>query len=317
MRILLAPMEGVLDAPLRDVLTRISDFDLCVSEFIRITDQTLPNKVFYRLCPELHNRSKTTSGTRVRIQLLGNNPETLAKSAQKAVQLGSPGIDLNFGCPAKTVNKHKGGAILLKEPDSIYNIIRRVRAEVPAEFPVTAKMRLGFDCHKEALLLAQTIEAAGASEVVIHARTKVQGYKPPAHWHLLAEVKRELNIPVIANGEIWNIEDYKNCIKASNCQDVMIGRGAIASPFLCEQIRAYQNNKEIPKRDWYLEVRPLLKAYYEYCEPSDTQKHQTQLIGRVKQWLHMQSWQYQEAKEAFQEVKRIRTAEEVFSALEL
>lgn len=315
MRILLAPMEGVLDPPLREVLTKVGEFDFCVSEFIRITDQHLPAKVFYRLCPELYNNSKTRSGTDVKVQLLGSNPYTLARSAVKAIKLGSPGIDLNFGCPAKTVNKHKGGAVLLKEPDSIADIIKEVRKHVPQEFPVTAKMRLGWDCHKGAVALAQQIESAGADELVVHARTKLQGYKPPAHWHLLKDIQETLNIPVVANGDIWTLDDYIECRDVSGCSDVMIGRGAIASPFLSRQIRDYQNGISTSKAHWQ-EIKPLLTEFYQACEPNDTPRHDTQITGRIKQWLHMLSWQYPEAKDIFDQVKRFKTRKEVFDIID-
>ncbi len=317
MRISLAPMEGVLDAPLREILTRLGHYDLCVSEFIRISDQGLPSKVFYRLCPELRRNGQTSSGTPVRVQLLGNNPETLSISAKKAVALGSPGIDLNFGCPAKTVNKNKGGAILLKEPNSIYSIINTVRKAVPEEFPVTAKMRLGFDTDENALEIAKGIQSAGADELVIHARTKVQGYKPPAHWHLLAEIKETLSIPVIANGEVWTLKDYNACREASQCSDIMIGRGAIAAPFLIEEIRSSLQGTVPPIRTWEKDTKPLLAEYYDACMPDGTPKQEAYLVGRVKQWLNMMSWQNPEAKIEFAEVKRLRKKSEIFNALQL
>jgi len=315
MRILLAPMEGVLDPPLREVLTQVGEFDFCVSEFIRITDQHMPAKVFYRLCPELYQNSQTKSGTPVKVQLLGNNPVTLGRSARKAIKMGSPGIDLNFGCPAKTVNKNKGGAILLKEPESIISIIKEVREQVPSEYPVTAKMRLGWDSHESAVEIAQQIEDAGADELVVHARTKLQGYKPPAHWHLLADIKKAISIPLVANGDIWTLEDYISCKDASQCDDVMIGRGAIASPFLCRQIREHQNGIHSEKADW-TEIKPLLEEFYIACEPNGSPRHDTQITGRIKQWLHMLSWQYPQAKDIFDQVKRFKTRDEVFEVID-
>ena len=119
MRVILAPMQGVLDPPVRQLLTEFNEYDLCISEFVRVVDQLLPSKVFYRLCPELLNGGKTTSGTPVRVQLLGQSPEWLAENALRAVELGSPGVDLNCGCPSKTVNGSNGGASLLKQPELI------------------------------------------------------------------------------------------------------------------------------------------------------------------------------------------------------
>ena len=135
-------MEGVVDHLMRDMLTRVGGFDLCVTEFMRVVENKLSKKTLYRLCPELRNGAKTPSGVPVRVQLLGQHPQWLAENAQLAVELGSPGIDLNFGCPAKTVNKSKGGAVLLQTPEVLYDIVKEVRSAVPESLPVTAKYAL-------------------------------------------------------------------------------------------------------------------------------------------------------------------------------
>lgn len=107
MRVLLAPMEGVLDALVRELLTEVNDYDLCITEFVRVVDQLLPVKVFHRICPELHHASRTPSGTPVRIQLLGQHPQWLAENAARATALGSYGVDLNCGCPSKVVKRQR------------------------------------------------------------------------------------------------------------------------------------------------------------------------------------------------------------------
>ena len=224
MRLILAPMEGVMDHDMRDLLTGINTFDLCVTEFVRVTDTLLPNRVFYRTCPELLQGAKTSNDTPVRLQLLGSHPEYMALNAQRAVKLGSPGVDINFGCPSKTVNKNRGGAILLREPDQLFNIVRAVRDAVPAELPVTAKIRLGYEDKSLFLENARAVEQAGASELAVHARTKAEGYRPPAHWEYIGKIRENLRIPVIANGEIWNHEDARRCMDASGCSDLMVGR---------------------------------------------------------------------------------------------
>lgn len=135
MRVLLAPMEGVLDSLVRELLTEVNDYDHCITEFLRVVDQLLPEKSFYRLCPELHNQSRTKSDTLVRIQLLGQHPGWLAENAVRAVELGSHGVDLNCGCPSKLVNGSGGGATLLKDPELIYRGAKAMREAVPAHFP--------------------------------------------------------------------------------------------------------------------------------------------------------------------------------------
>ena len=138
MTLLLAPMEGLLDFVLRDVLTRVGGVDRCVSEFIRITGTLLPDKVFLRYVPELRNGSRTLAGVPVRAQLLGSDPVSMAENAARLAALGPEGIDLNFGCPAKVVNRHGGGAALLQEPERIAAVVGAVRRAVPAHLPVSA-----------------------------------------------------------------------------------------------------------------------------------------------------------------------------------
>jgi tRNA-dihydrouridine synthase C len=145
MQLALAPMEGLVDHILRDVLTRVGGIDWCVTEFVRVNDRLLPPSCFHKLAPELVTGARTRTGTPMRVQLLGSDPSCLADNAALACTLGAPVIDLNFGCPAKTVNKSRGGAVLLKEPELLYRILCEVRRAVPAQIPVTAKMRLGFD----------------------------------------------------------------------------------------------------------------------------------------------------------------------------
>src|SRR5688572_3627358 len=141
MRIILAPMEGLADVHLRRLITAQGGFDWVVSEFVRVVDRPYPYRVFHNICPELLRVGRTESGTPVRVQLLGNHLESMASNARRAIALGSHGIDINFGCPSKTVNRSMGGAILLKEPDTLYRVVNAVRAALPKQVIVSAKMR--------------------------------------------------------------------------------------------------------------------------------------------------------------------------------
>jgi tRNA-dihydrouridine synthase C len=216
MKLLLAPMEGLIDHRMRDVLTRAGGVDHCVSEFIRVTDQLLPARVFLRLMPELAHGSRTAAGTPVRAQLLGSDAACLADNAARLAALGAEGIDLNFGCPAPTVNRHRGGAVLLDEPDLVHAIVAAVRRAVPASLPVSAKMRLGHRDESLMLDTARAIAAAGACELVVHARTKLHGYRPPAYWERIADIREAVAIEVIANGEIWTVDDARRCREQSS-----------------------------------------------------------------------------------------------------
>lgn len=232
MKLLLAPMEGLLDCVLRDLLTRVGGVDRCVSEFIRVTGTLLPERAFLRTMPELRHGSRTLAGVPVRAQLLGSDPVCMAENAARLAELGAEGVDLNFGCPAKVVNRHGGGAALLRDPAQIEAVVAAVRRAVPAGVPVSAKMRLGYDDDALARECAQAMASGGAGELVVHARTKADGYRPPAYWERIPAIRAAVSIPVVANGEIWTVQDAQRCRALSGCDALMLGRGAVADPGL-------------------------------------------------------------------------------------
>lgn len=288
MRIVLAPMEGLADVHLRRLITAQGGFDWVVSEFVRVLDHLYPDRVFLSRCPELLNGGRTQSGTPLRVQLLGNHLDAMAANAQRAVELGSYGIDLNFGCPSKTVNRHRGGAVLLQEPETLYQIVHAVRSALPASVVVSAKMRLGFDDTSLMLENAAAIEAAGATEITVHARTKAQRYLPPAHWDELARIREHIRIPLIANGDIFSVEDYRRCTAIAGTPDVMLGRGAVMQPMLAQQIRANQST-EAPWRG----MGALLNGFWEELRNSASTR---EAVGRVKQWISYLRQSYPEAE---------------------
>ncbi len=315
-KILLAPMEGLLDFVLRDILTRVGGVDRCVSEFIRVSGTLLPNRAFVRVMPELLNGGRTFAGVPVRGQLLGSDPACLAENAARLASLGPAGIDLNFGCPAKIVNRHGGGAMLLDDPELVARIVSAVRRAVPAHVPVSAKMRLGFNCDTRAEECAQAIAEAGASEIVVHARTKAHGYRPPAYWERIADVRAAVAIPVIANGEIWTVADALRCREVSGCDDIMLGRGMVADPGLAWDIRAagrrldhspfvrpepaegFDGKRQVT----WLTLRPLLNDFWKLVSGRVERKHRA---GRLKQWLNFLRRRYPEAESAYVALRTI------------
>lgn len=305
--IALAPMEGLMDGTFRELMTSVGGIDHCVTEFVRVTGQLLPPKVFYRLCPELRNGGKTQAGTPVHVQLLGSEPELMAENAALAASLGAPAIDLNFGCPAKTVNRHMGGAVLLQYPELLHSITSAVRKAVPDHIPVTAKMRLGFTDKSVALVNAQALEAAGIQWLTVHARTKTEGYKPPAYWEWIRQIKDVVDIPVLANGEIWTPEHAEQCQQESGSDILMIGRGLVAVPDLGLQIK---DPKHTPMT--WQESLALMKVLAE----SLPHLQDKQLTSRMKQWLHYFSMQSPEIAQVFEVVKRELNKDIFFRALD-
>jgi len=296
--IAIAPMEGVVDWHLREMLTDIGGLDRTVTEFVRVTDRLLPDHVFLRYCPELLNGSRTKNGTPVYVQLLGGQPEPMAQNAAAVAALGALGVDLNFGCPAKTVNRHDGGASLLKEPERVFQVTQAVRQAVPHTIPVTVKVRLGFEHKDYVVQIAQAAEQAGATLLTVHARTKLEMYRPPAHWDYINKMREAVQIPVVANGDIWTVEDYWRCREISGCKDVALGRGLIAQPDLARQIWQATNNLPVTRMTWP-EVQMLLFTFYNRMFPAQERL----AISRVKQWCKFIVRNYPEAAQLFDRIK--------------
>lgn len=320
MKIVLAPMDGLTDAYAREILTGIGGYDLCTTEFLRVTDTLFPNRVFYRRFPELQQKtgtsyntfhtasSHTKSGTPVFLQLLGSDNNAMAENAAKAVQLGAIGIDLNFGCPAKTVNRRDGGASLLQYPQRINQLVSSVRQAVPEQIPVSAKMRLGYHDQDLSHDNALAIQDGGADWITIHARTKKDGYRPPAYWDALSPIAQKLSIPVIANGEIWSVDDYLTCKERSGCDSVMLGRGAMVTPDLALQIKFALKNKPYQPLSWQavcVQLDNLYQLMNATCA-SQAGLNERYIAPRLKLWVKWLMPNYTQAEEIFNSLKLIK-----------
>lgn len=311
MRTILAPMEGVVDHGMRDVLTRVGGYHRCVTEFVRVNDQRIPEHVFFRFAPELKQGSVTPAGVPVFLQLLGSNYQSMADNASALQVLEPQGIDLNFGCPSKTVNKSDGGSALLREPQRVGDVVAAVRDAVDAKIPVTAKIRLGFSNHDQLHEIASRVEAAGANELCIHARTREDRYKPPAYWSVVKQLSGQIGIPIIINGEIWSVDDAQLARTQSGCEDIMLGRGALSCPDLALSVSAEQQAIDYLQMRWS-EVLELLLSYLQ----QSVAKHPLFVSNRCKQWLVFLQREYPAAKNLFHTVKRLKQAEDVFAAIE-
>lgn len=307
MKVLLAPMEGVIDHHMREALTGVGGYDGCVTEFMRITDQLQPGRVFKRLLPELEHQGKTPSGVPVTLQLLGGDAGAMAANAQRAAQLGAPAIDINFGCPSRLVTSKMSGSALLQEPEQVHTIVAAVRQAVDSTVPVTAKMRLGYEDDALALENALAIESAGAMELTVHARTKLEGYTPPARWEALAPLREALTIPLIANGDIRSLDDYLRCVEASGCEDVMLGRGAISNPALAMQIKQGPQAEKLEPMAWQ-DIAALVTDCSERMSQEYREKY---VVMRIKQWLKMLRGEHHPAQLAFEKIRLLQKVSEI------
>jgi tRNA-dihydrouridine synthase C len=304
MRLMLAPMQGVIDHTMRELLTNMGGLDRCVTEFIRVTERLLPPRVFHRYCPELQQGGHTAAGVPVYLQLLGGQPSPMAENAARAAELGAPGIDLNFGCPAKTVNRADGGSILLRQPERVHQIVSAVRQAVPSDTPVTVKIRLGYQDRELLEDNVRAIAEAAPTELAIHARTKKDGYRPPAYWEEIARARQWVSLPIIANGEIWNPADGLRCREVSGCEDLMLGRGILCRPDLAHLIAAQHRGEEMHPLQWP-QVHALVTQLFELSVTHYDERH----VGNsIKQWLAYQRHYYPQAALLLERLKRLRSS---------
>jgi len=203
------------------------------------------------------------------------------------------------------VNRHGGGAVLLQDPAQIQRIVEAVRRAVPASVVVSAKMRLGYDDDRRAEACAQAIEAGGASELVVHARTKADGYRPPAYWHRVADVRQAVRLPVVANGEVWSVADARRCLAESGAHSLMVGRGAVTDPGLGHAIRAAlappgADGSAAPMA--WRDLQPHLHGFWQaVCLRVEPRAR----AGRLKQWLNFLRRRFPEAEQAYQQVRTL------------
>lgn len=306
-------MEGVIDHTMRELISSLGGVDRCVTEFVRVTERLLPPRVFYRLCPELKTGGKTLSGVPVYVQLLGGQAAVLAENAALAASLGAPGIDLNFGCPAKKVNRSDGGSILLRSPERVHDIAAAVRRAVPAHIPVTVKIRLGYEDQSQFLDIVSAVDTSGATELTIHARTKKHGYRPPAYWDQIARAREIVSLPVIANGEVWSPADALRCLQVTGCEDLMLGRGALCRPDLPGLVRSAVAGTSIDPLPWTA-IPPLLLQYFDLT----IAHYDTHHAGNpLKQWLVYLRSYYPQAAPLFDNIKRLRDPQALYDQLNL
>jgi tRNA-dihydrouridine synthase C len=332
----LAPMDGVTDWAFRDLLTRLSTrdhpestvsnqqsrtptpsfadhpvanraastnaidgnaIDWCVSEFVRISHRPAPAKLLRRACPELENSGCTRSGVAVHLQLLGGDPEPIAETAKLAVDLGASGIDLNFGCPAKTVNRHDGGASLLRHPQRLEGIVCAVRKAIDPKVPVSAKIRTGWDDHRAVRTLARSAEAGGASWLTVHGRTRAEGYGPAANWDAIGEARDAVGIPVVANGDLNSAGALERCAFRSGCDAFMLGRGAMARPQIFGEIRGWITAHE------HLALSDILLQHAELLIANHASS--ALVVRRTKQWLCLAAKIDPDLLPLFESIKRL------------
>lgn len=264
-------MEGVTDPAFREVVLEMHDpaqLGGAFTEFVVVSRNfPVPEHVLRK------HLGRTDFGTPVGMQLMGPNPETMAETARRVEALGViPVLDINFGCPAKGALKSCAGSAALRDPRGMEALVRGI-VDVVRTIPVTAKIRAGFDDADHVEDLARAVEQGGAAMLTIHCRTRAEKYQEEVYWERIARAVSAVSIPVCGNGSIKTHADFERMRRETGCRYAMVGRGALADPWIfsgerVDRVRAFR----------------FLRRYVEAMRENGP-GHPRGLASRVKQLL--------------------------------
>lgn len=278
--VLLAPMAAVTDLPFRTICEELG-VGLTITEFLSAHALTAgAHKTLGKLTASLGGRP-------FGVQIFGREPESMAKAAQMAVDIGAHLVDINMGCPAKRVVAGACGSALMKEPELAQDLVRAVRAQVPAHLPVTVKHRAGWDDrHLNAPEFALAMVEAGAAMITVHGRTRSQGFGGSADRGIIRRVREALpaHIPVVGNGDIKTVDDYFAMRADTGCDAVMIGRGAMGNPWLFRSIAARLRGEPDPGKPSLEERRATFHHHMDLMKANTPEKKLVHELRKAVAW---------------------------------
>lgn len=256
----LAPMAGVADRAFRE-LCRSYGAAYAVSEMISSKGVSMGDRksqALMQLSP-----AERPAG----VQIFGSDPEIMASSVESVLSVKPQFIDINMGCPAPKIAGNGGGASLMRDPVLAEKIVAAVK-KASGSIPVTVKIRAGWDdAHINAVEMAKRAEAAGAAAVTVHGRTRQQMYAPPVSHSIIAEVKKAVSIPVVGNGDITDGASAAKMLENTNCDFLMVGRGALGRPWIFQQINAYlADGRILPEPPVSERMRVMCKHIQMICD---------------------------------------------------
>ncbi len=299
----LAPMAGVADLAFRELCAGYGAA-YTVTEMVSCKGITMHDKKSNKLL-EISEKQRPAA-----IQLFGDSPEIMAQAAEYAMQFKPDIIDINMGCPAPKIAGNGGGSALMKKPELVGKIVSAVSCAV--NIPVTVKIRAGWDSESiNAVEIALIAQKNGAKAVTVHGRTKVQMYSPPVDKEIIARVKQALDIPVIANGDVTDGVSAAQMIEDTNCDLVMVGRGALGRPWVFQQIEAYLNHGVLlPEPPVSERMCVMLRHIEKICE------YKGERIGMREARKHA-AWYIRDIRDAAKYRKQVCTLENLDQLKEL
>lgn len=249
---ILAPMDGYSDWPFRSICRSLGSA-ISYTEFVQA------DKILSRSKSPAKKLYFEEAERPVAFQLYGDDPDTILEAALRVQEMRPDIIDINMGCPAKSVVYHGAGVGMMRTPLKIAQTFRKLTAAL--EIPVTGKIRLGWESYRSYKLIARVVEENGGALIAIHGRTKEQSYGGRANWDAIAELRSLVKIPVIGNGDVKSVPDIARMKQYTGCEAVMIGRGAIANPWIFSGLERDQVSPEQVRRIMREHLERNIKFY--------------------------------------------------------
>ena len=259
-KLILAPMEGVTHPLMRHELAKQGGLDLLCTEFIRISTQAPSAK-------QMRKQVVKTGNIPLSVQIMGNKAELMAESAQLVAENGADAVDVNMGCPTKRAVKGGVGSAMLKDPKLCYDVLSAMREKVSC--PLSAKIRAGFDNKDSIFDILQAVVDSGADYIAVHPRRRVDHYEGKSDWRIINALKEKSPIPVIGNGDVRTAADALQMFNETGCDAVMIGRGALANPWIFLQTSQIMKNETPFLPNWediYSFYQSIADAFSEFCD---------------------------------------------------
>ncbi|MEZ5346685.1 MAG: tRNA dihydrouridine synthase DusB [Pyrinomonadaceae bacterium] len=270
--LVLSPMAGVTDYSFRRLLKKRGGVGMTVSEFISVEGMT-------RNSPQSIRMMRFQEFERpFAVQIFGSNIERMAMAAEMAEDVGADVLDVNCGCPAPKVVKKGGGSGLLRELPLLGKILTEIKKSI--SIPLTLKLRAGFtDSDINCVEVAKMAEQCGVEHIALHGRTREQRYTGYANWDLVRQIKEAVSIPVSGNGDVTTVENAIKRFKETNCDGILIGRGAMQNPWLFRQIQDVLEGRE-PYEPTHLDKQEVLLEFFEYLQDD---MPENAALGKMKQ----------------------------------
>jgi nifR3 family TIM-barrel protein len=271
--LIMAPMAGFTDAPFRRLVKEMG-CSLVFTEMISADGLARKRESLLQLNENEHP---------VAVQVFGSNPDVMAEAARIAEGIGGDIIDINMGCPAQPIVKAGAGVDLMRFPEKAKNIILKVRKTI--RIPLTIKIRSGWDQKQiNAVEISRLAEDCGVDAITIHPRTKIQGFRGQSDWSVIKEVKRAVSIPVIGNGDVTTPSLAKKMVTETDCDGVMVGRGALGNPWIFDPQWIDPSEKTPPAISFLREKKRVIDRHFHLLQESDGEERALKEIWRHLFW---------------------------------